>query len=120
VASGWSLFSGEGNQGLSIVKTYPKTMSVANECDQCRYLAMEIIVIVPMGKSKSKHMEDRNKALKELRASEDNPNFKADPILFRKKIIYSCTKGRSVAHTDVCRSYAIGLPLKLEKYDYDY
>jgi hypothetical protein len=95
-------------------------MSIASECDQCRYLAIEIIVIVPMGKSKSKHMEDRNKARKELRANEDNPNFKADPILFRKKITYSCTKGRSVAHTDVCHSYAIGLPLKLERYDYDY
>lgn len=95
-------------------------MSVANECGGCRYLAKEVMVIVPMGKSKSKHMEDRNKALKELRANEDNPNFKADPILFRKKITYSCTKGRAVNHTGMCPSYAIGVPLKLERYDYDY
>jgi hypothetical protein len=94
-------------------------MSVASECDRCRYLYKEVMIIVPAGKSKYTHMKDRNKAVKELKENEDNPNFKVDPILFRKKITYSCTKGKSVNHIGECSCYANGVPLKIERYDYD-
>jgi hypothetical protein len=96
------LFLSRRKTDLSVAEAYPRTMSVADERGGCRYLAKEVIIIVPTGKSKSKHAEDRKEAPKESRANESNPNFISNPVPFRKKITYLCAKGKSVAHAGKC------------------